>query len=69
MLAYIFPYIYIHIYIFVYILICIHAYTYKIHSTEQIEPKRVQLQLTQSYCLELAQNCEVWNMSLLAILR
>ena len=44
-------------------MIRIHAYTYKIHSVEQIGPKRVQLQLTQSYCLELAQNCEVWNIS------
>ena len=36
---------------------------YKINFVEWIEPKRVQLQLTQSYCLELAQNYEVWNVS------
>ena len=35
---------YIYIYIFVYILMRIHTYMYKIHSTEQIGPKRFQLQ-------------------------
>ena len=64
MLAYIFSNIFIYLHL---IYICIYTYTYshmyEIHYVERIGPKRFQIQLTLSYCLELAQNCEVWNVS------
>ena len=44
-------------------LIRIHTYMYKIYSAKQIGPKRFQLQFTQSYCQELTQNREAWNVN------
>ena len=53
--------IYLHIYICIYT--DMHTHVCIKYIWRRIGPKRAQLQLTQSYCLELAQNYKVWNVS------
>ena len=59
MFAYIFPNIFIYLLIYICIYTDMHTHVCINTFCRRIGPKRAQLQLTQSYCLELAQNYKV----------